>query len=102
MKYGVAVCQGYASTFKAFMDALGIECEYVKGLGNGGPHGWNRVKVNGEDYYIDVTWDDPENPGDPEYIDYTYYLTKDPTFGGDHLMFTDASDYFKYIEGWDV
>lgn len=31
MLYGESVCQGYALTFKAFMDALGIENEFVAG-----------------------------------------------------------------------
>lgn len=102
MKYGVALCGGYAETFKAFMDALGIECESVSGLANGGYHGWNRVKVNGEDYYIDVTWDDPDDPDEPEFIRYIYYLSKDPNFDGSHMMFTDLMDYYRYVEGWDV
>lgn len=100
MEKGMAVCSGYAETFKTFMDVQGIECESIDGTAKGGHHGWNRVKVNGEDYYIDVTWDDPV-PDVPGRVRYDYYLTKDPTFGGDHSAFTDPLDYYRYI-GWDI
>lgn len=84
--YGKAVCGGYAVTFCSFMDALGIECEYISGEGNGGGHGWNRVMLNGRWRYIDVTWDDPvpdQGPNAP--VCYTYYMVEDPTFGGTHV-----------------
>lgn len=84
--YRTAVCGGYAKTFCSFMDVLGIECEYVRGQGNGGNHAWNRVLLNGRWLYIDVTWDDPVPDSGPDApIRYTYYLVEDPTFGGTHI-----------------
>lgn len=82
MNKGTAVCEGYASTFAFFMHVLGIECETVTSEN----HAWNKVKVDGEYYYIDVTWDDPV-PDEPGRVRYDYYLSKDPTFGGepDHI-----------------
>ncbi len=87
MRDGRAVCQGYAETFQYFMDVLGLECELITGtaissLGSGG-HAWNRVKVDEQWYYIDVTWDDPV-PDSVGRVLYDYYMTTDPTFGGDH------------------
>ena len=92
MNKGMAVCNGYAETFQTFMAVQGIECSVVDGTGKGGPHAWNRVKVNGEYYYIDVTWDDPvpDQPGVVYW--YKYYLTKDSTFGGTHLSIEDEVD----------
>lgn len=89
MNNGRAVCNGYAETFIAFMAVQGIECTEITGEGNGGYHGWNKVKVDGEYYYIDVTWDDPvpDRPGTVYW--YNYYLTKDPTFGGTHIPYYD-------------
>ena len=87
--HGKAVCQGYAEAFSYFMYVLGIECEMVTGTANNGNglwigHAWNRVKIDGNWYYIDVTWDDPlPDRGDNVYW-YKYYLVTDPDFGGDH------------------
>lgn len=64
--YGVliekkAMCHGYSSTFKLFMDMLDIECITVFGTpnSNGMEHSWNMVKLDGEWYCVDVAWDDP-------------------------------------------
>ncbi|MDR1699701.1 MAG: hypothetical protein LBR68_00730 [Lachnoclostridium sp.] len=60
-----AVCDGYASAFKKFMDKLGIECHIVYGYASGNgtalpaAHAWNRVRLGGKWKYIDVTYDDP-------------------------------------------
>ena len=58
---GRAVCEGYSSTFRLFMELTGIECITVTGEANAGrePHAWNMVKLDGEWYCVDVTWDDP-------------------------------------------
>lgn len=51
------VCQGYANLFKYVMDNIGIECVNVPS--NECKHVWNKVKLDGEWYNIDVTSDDP-------------------------------------------
>ena len=66
------------------MDYQGIDCKVISGTANGGGHAWNKVKLEGDYYYIDVTWDDPV-PDREGRLRYDYYLTKDPTFGGDHV-----------------
>ena len=50
-------CQGYTWTYMAVLRELGIECEYV--ASDSIVHIWLRVKIDGEWYYSDVTWDDP-------------------------------------------
>lgn len=87
--YGKSVCQGYAETFEYFMDVLGIECETVTGTANNGNgtwagHAWNKVKLDGNWLYIDVTWDDPLPDRGANVYWYKYYLVTDQTFGGDH------------------
>lgn len=52
-----AVCQGYAEAFKDLMNRLGIECILV--TSNNLFHAWNQVKVGGNWYFVDTTWDDP-------------------------------------------
>ncbi len=65
--YGVfveekAVCAGYARAYQYLLNRLGIECAYVKGQCNDGEwHAWNLIKLEGEYYYVDVTWDDHSN-----------------------------------------
>lgn len=55
----VAVCLGYAATFQLLMDMSGAECITVVGacVRNTGDHAWNMVKLNGEWYCVDATWD---------------------------------------------
>lgn len=70
---GLAVCEGYARTFSALLDEVGIENYYVTGYGDDVLHAWNMVKVDGEYYYVDVTWDDPV-PNQPGKVHYDYFL----------------------------
>lgn len=79
-----AVCQGYAETFKLFMDALNIPCKFVRGATNGGGHGWNMVQINNKWYHIDVTWDDPV-PDEKGRLRYNYFLIPDSKMDDDHV-----------------
>ena len=88
LKTKYAVCQGYALTFKGFCELLGIECIYVRGRANNEAHGWNQVKVNGNWYNIDVTWDDPTYKNklfdDHNKNDYSFFLVNDDVFYQTH------------------
>ena len=55
--HGTAVCQGYANLFYRLALELGVDARLIAGIGNGGPHGWNIVKLNGKYYNVDATWD---------------------------------------------
>ena len=50
------ICVGYATTFKLFMDALGIECMIIHSTKQG-EHAWNVVKIDNEWYHVDVFFD---------------------------------------------
>ena len=56
-----AICMGYSNTFQLFMDLLGIECITVVGASfeSRSDHAWNQVKLDGDWYAVDLTWDDP-------------------------------------------
>jgi len=56
-----AVCAGYAKAFMLIMKRLGYVCGYAAGwdAATGGTHGWNYIQLDGQFYFIDVTWDDP-------------------------------------------
>lgn len=66
--YGILVggygnCLGYSSTFQLLMDLCGVECVTVVGAAYGSreDHAWNMVRLDGEWYCVDVTWDDPSS-----------------------------------------
>ena len=63
--HGVGICLGYATTFQLFMDILGIECLTVRGWAydRTEEHAWNLVRLDGEWYAVDVTWNDPVYDG---------------------------------------
>ncbi len=61
---GSAVCSGYARAFQLLAQSMGLTCVCVSGQGlEGGAHEWNTVVMDGEWYYVDVTWDDPVYAG---------------------------------------
>ena len=57
---GVSVCEGYARAFQMLLNGLGIDCVNVIGRSQDQMHIWNAVKLDGEWYHVDVTWDDQE------------------------------------------
>ena len=76
LKNHLAVCEGYAKTYQMLMKELGLECLYVSGhsLDTGGSHAWNCIRLNGDFYYVDVTWDDPiHSDGTPETLEHDYF-----------------------------
>lgn len=59
--YGVlhdhnAICVGNATTFKLFMDMLGIENKIIHSTEQG-EHAWNLVKLDDDWYHVDITFD---------------------------------------------
>lgn len=56
LKYHSAICVGNATTFKLFMDLLGIDCKIIHSVAEG-EHAWNLVKIDGDWYHVDVTFD---------------------------------------------
>lgn len=62
---GTGVCQAYSSLFHVMMLKLGIEDTLVVGKGASDQwatkwesHMWNCVTLDGEQFFVDVTWDD--------------------------------------------
>lgn len=50
LKYGQAVCVGFATTFRMFMQMLGIDCMVV----HNSYHSWDLVKLDGDWYHVDI------------------------------------------------
>ncbi|MER1986952.1 MAG: transglutaminase domain-containing protein [Solibacillus sp.] len=81
---GEGVCEGYALTALLLFDALGIEARYITGNAvPGGAHAWNLVKLDGQWYHLDITWNDPM-PDQGNKVHYDYYLISDKKIGKDH------------------
>ena len=71
---GRGICSGYSTTFKMFMDMLGIENMIVHATANRNEeHAWNIVKFEDEWYCVDVTWDDLDLSEPDKQISHTYF-----------------------------
>lgn len=64
---GKAVCEGYARAMQYLLQKCGIECAELAGNirketgEQGGGHAWNLLKIDGDYYQMDTTWDDGSN-----------------------------------------
>ncbi|MGN1134326.1 MAG: transglutaminase domain-containing protein [Oscillospiraceae bacterium] len=75
---GKAICSGYTSAFKMFMDIFGVENIVVFGKSDeGAEHAWNMIKLDGEWYHVDVTWDDPVPESEQTGIMHEYFNVTD-------------------------
>lgn len=56
---GKGICLGFAVTFQLFLDMAGVECITVTGATSSSRqnHAWNMVRLSGEWYCVDATWD---------------------------------------------
>lgn len=73
---GYGICLGFASTFQLLMDLAGIECITVIGAAyeSTADHAWNMVKLDGEWYCVDVTWNNTyEDIGREEKSTHKYF-----------------------------
>lgn len=72
-------CSGYAKAMQYLCDKAGIDCMVIVGTNDKDlSHAWNKVKVEGEWYNLDCTWDDPILTDPVEnYLRYNYFLVPD-------------------------
>ena len=57
IKTGRGVCQAYAYAYMMLLERVGVEASWASSAEMN--HLWNLVKIDGEWYHVDVTWDDP-------------------------------------------
>ncbi len=75
-----AVCEGYTlAAYRLFTDA-GLESRIIIGKAKGEDHAWNIVKVDGQWYNIDLTWDDPISSTGKPVLRYDYFLKNEADF----------------------
>lgn len=88
---GKAVCEGYARAFQLLCNKMGLDCVSVAGITDEVGHEWNCVKLDGEWYQVDVTWNDSDTPACVnDYLNLT-----DEQMYSDHkpdAMFDEISD----------
>lgn len=105
----ICVCEGYAKSFQYIMQDVGIETAIIIGTGTNSKketesHAWNYVKLNGNWYAIDVTWDDPIITGGGKLTNksrYEYFLKGSNTMNKNHYpsgKFTEDGKIFEYPE----
>jgi hypothetical protein len=84
---GVGVCEGIAKTVKILCDALGIWCIIALSDANEEKgikyrHAWNVIRVDGQYYHLDATFDN--TLGKSEMVRYDYCMLSDRQIFHDH------------------
>lgn len=77
------VCQAYALLMDKMLIQAGIETMYVKGTAGNDRHAWNLVKVDGNWFHVDATWNDPIGNKAGE-VSYKYFLVADSQMAKTH------------------
>jgi hypothetical protein len=98
---GEGVCESYAKAFYILGQAAGLDVKYVtgKGINSSGDqenHAWNMVKLEGEWYNVDTTWDDPvvEDPKDKWLVvSYKYFNVPDSIMNKTHIRDEELVKY---------
>lgn len=104
---GVAVCEGIAKAVKVLCDELGIWC--IVALSENNPdkgikyrHAWNVIKIGGQYYHLDATFDNTLSKDDT--VRYDYLNLSDKQIFRDHepaiwrLPACTDGDHFYYKE----
>lgn len=79
----VGYCEAYAYSFAILATMSGIDNEIIFGSVDNVNHAWNAVKLDGEYYYIDTTFDDGSE--DSNKILYDFFNLNDTTLAKTHV-----------------
>ena len=80
---GIGVCEGYTQAYAALLKKAGIEVDYCRGQNMN--HIWNYVKLDGNWYHADLTYDDAtaaSQVGATGYVKHEYFLLSDAAMSG--------------------
>lgn len=75
---GIGVCEGYTLAYAALLQKAGIDVDYCRSKAMN--HVWNYVKLDGEWYHADLTWDDAtaaKQMGETGYVKHENFLLSD-------------------------
>ena len=84
--YGKALCEGYSKAFAYLCQSIGIDTICVFGVANEN-HVWNMIKLDGEWYHVDVTFDDPT--GGKPMCTHDYFCVTEKRISRDHKLKND-------------
>ena len=96
------VCHGYALLFKVLAEEAGLECRMISGKTTEeityDDHAWNQIKIFGNWYNVDATWDKGRDKRD-----WKYFLRSDEEFEGHFPSYSIVDDfhpgkYAKFME----
>ena len=87
-----AVCTGYAGSMKMLLNLVGIECRTAVGMSKNSGHMWNQVRLDGDWYNVDVTWDDSAADSGILYSRYNYFNITDDRLAINHKTGADYSE----------
>ena len=98
---GKAVCEGYARAFQLLCNKANIDSVLLSGIADSDNHAWNGVKIGGDWYQIDVTWDDVD---DFIYDSHEYFNLTDSLMYEEHTLSPKYSEIdaesFLNLESW--
>lgn len=93
MVKGQGRCYGYSECYSYLLAQVGIDSEIVES--NNMNHQWNKVKIDGEYYHVDVTWDDPVNDR-PGMVEHTFFLLSDSAIEN----LPDGDRHYDYVSDY--
>lgn len=94
---GIGACLGYSDAMNRLLSAVGIESKIILGDAMSDAdkewigHAWNIVKLGGEYYHLDVTWDDPVTYDSTNQRRYTYVNLSDQQISKNHKWEKDKN-----------
>lgn len=97
---GQAICMGYTTAFKLFMEMIGIPCGIIHSTdAEGDEHAWNIVQLDGSWYYVDTTWDDPVPDKNDGYVKHQFFNITRDEIAIEHILPADApaADSTEYL-----
>ena len=103
---GKAVCEGYARAFQLLCGRLGVHCGVIQGRAEGFADGentnhiWNCVRLEGNWYPVDVTWDDLDSDDVVGSEQYIYFNLTTEVMCEDHKIAPGFSEYSSDSDWW--
>jgi len=107
----VCVCEGYGMATQLLLNGLGVECVTLTGTAYDSAddqdeddavlHLWNAVRLGGNWYHVDPTWDDQEQA----FQRYNYFNLDDRSIARDHVLSKTPEELGKMViesEGTDA
>ncbi len=79
---GQAVCEGYCESYNYILTLVGVWAYRVTGSSLDQDHAWSMVRMNGNYYHVDLTWDDTSGTTKI----HNYFGLTDEAISEDHIV----------------